>query len=156
MIGCQFAPRTIEMLRSPAMRALSLTGRRILDCVEIELASHGGKDNGQLPVTHTDLVEFGIHDHAIGPGLREVEALGFVEIKRGRAGNAEFRRPNLFRLTYRPTEDKHETNEWRQIAAGLLSSSRFDDAPSRTRCRLGLTCAESPQFVVAQFFEREF
>ena len=116
-INGQFAPRTIEMLRSPAMRALSLTGRRILDRVEIELASHGGKDNGQLPVTHTDLVEFGIHDHAIGPGLREVEALGFVEIKRGRAGNAEFRRPNLFRLTYRPTEHKRETDEWRQIGS---------------------------------------
>jgi hypothetical protein len=116
-INGQFAPRTIEMLRSPAMRALSLTGRRILDRVEIELASHGGKDNGQLPVTHTDLVEFGIHDHAIGPGLREVETLGFVEIKRGRAGNAEFRRPNLFRLTYRPTEHKRETNEWRQIGS---------------------------------------
>jgi hypothetical protein len=61
-INGQFAPRTIEMLRSPAMRALSLTGRRILDRVEIELASHGGKDNGHLPVTHTDLIEFGIHE----------------------------------------------------------------------------------------------
>jgi hypothetical protein len=37
-----------------------------------------------------------------GTPLREVCALGFVEItERGRAGNAEWRRPNLFRLTYR-------------------------------------------------------
>jgi hypothetical protein len=114
-INGQFAPRTIAMLRSPAMRVLSLTGRRILDRIEIELASHGGKDNGELPVTHADLVVFGIHDHAIGGGLREVEALGFVEVRRGVAGNAEFRRPNLFRLTYRPSNGKRETNEWQDI-----------------------------------------
>jgi hypothetical protein len=114
-INGQFAPRTIEMLRSPAMQVLSLTGRRILDRLEIELSSHGGRDNGGLPVTHDDLVEFGIDRHAIGPALREIEVLGFVEIKRGRAGNAEFRRPNLFRLTYRPTKGGCETDEWRQI-----------------------------------------
>jgi hypothetical protein len=62
-------------------------------------------------------MEFGIHDHAVGPGLREVEALDFVEINRGRAGNAEFRCPNLFRLTHRATKDKRETNEWRQIGS---------------------------------------
>src|SRR5262245_50050590 len=116
-IDGQFAPRTIDMLRSPAMRVLSLTGRRILDRIGIELASHGGEDNGALPVTHRDFVEFGIHDHAVAPGLREVEALGLVEIKRGRAGNAEFRRPSLLRLTYRPSKGKRETNEWRHITS---------------------------------------
>jgi hypothetical protein len=30
-IGSQFIARRIEMLRSPAFRVLSLTGRRILD-----------------------------------------------------------------------------------------------------------------------------
>jgi hypothetical protein len=114
-INGQFAPRTIEMLRSAAMRVLSLTGRRILDRVEIELAQHGGKDNGKLPITYKDLIAFGIHDHAIGAGLREVEALGFVEIKHGIAGSAAHRKPNLFRLTYRPADGKQETNEWARI-----------------------------------------
>lgn len=54
-INGQFAPRTIAMLRSPAMRAVGLTGRRILDRIEIELANHGGRDNGKLPVTFADL-----------------------------------------------------------------------------------------------------
>ena len=41
-IGGQFAPRLIEMLESPAYRALSLSGRRVLERIEIELAQHGG------------------------------------------------------------------------------------------------------------------
>jgi hypothetical protein len=128
-INGQFAPRTIEMLRSPAMRVLSLSGRRVLDRVEIELAQHGGKDNGKLPITYNDLIAFGVHDHAIGAGLRELEALGFVEIKRGIAGSATHRKPNLFRLTYRPANGNPETNEWARIgsieqAENLVSEAR--------------------------------
>lgn len=115
-IPAPFAWRTIEMLRSPAMSVLSLTGRRILDRIEIELAGHGGNDNGSLPVTYADFQRFGIDGHAIGPGLRELEALGFIEItERGRAGNADHRRPNMIRLTYRFKGDTPPTNEWRRI-----------------------------------------
>ena len=39
-----FAPRTIAMLGSPAMRVLGIAPRRILDRIEIELGRHGGKD----------------------------------------------------------------------------------------------------------------
>jgi hypothetical protein len=114
----QFAPRTIDMLESPAFRVLSLSARRVLDRLEIELAHHGGQDNGTLPVTYQHFHEYGIHRHAIGPGIRECVALGFVEItEHGRAGNAEFRAPNLFRLTYRPTRAEGPTDDWRNIQA---------------------------------------
>ena len=53
-IGGQFAPRLIEMLESPAYRALSLSGHRALARLEIELGHHGGTDNGRLPVTYAD------------------------------------------------------------------------------------------------------
>jgi hypothetical protein len=112
----QFAARTIEMLESPAFRVLSLSARRVLDRLEIELAHHGGQDNGKLPVTYEHFHEYGVHRHAIGPGIRECVALGFVEITEpGRAGNAEFRAPNLFRLTYRPTRVDGPTEDWRHI-----------------------------------------
>ena len=103
------------MLRSPAWCALSLSGRRVLDRIEIELADHGGTDNGKLPVTYDDFERYGIHRHAVGPAVREAMALGFVEItEHGRAGNADWRKPNVFRLTYRNT--KYEpTNEWEKI-----------------------------------------
>jgi hypothetical protein len=53
----------------------------------------------------------------IAPALRELVALGFVEItERGRAGNADWRRPNMFRLTYLPVDNANPTHEWRGVA----------------------------------------
>jgi hypothetical protein len=116
-IGGQFAPRLIEMLESPAYRALSLSARRVLDRIEIELAHHGGRDNGGLPVTYDDFWRYGIDRHLIAPAIRELVALKFIEItKPGRAGNAEYRAPNLFRLTYRHTTREGPTDDWRRIA----------------------------------------
>jgi hypothetical protein len=110
------------MLESPAFRVLSLSARRVLDRLEIELAHHGGQDNGKLPVTYEHFHEYGIHRHAISSGIRECVALGFVEITEpGRAGNAEFRAPNLFRLTYMHTRVEDPTDDWRRIET-------FDDA----------------------------
>jgi hypothetical protein len=113
----QFAWRTIEMLESPAMSVLSLSARRLLDRLEIELAHHGGRENGKLPVTYEQLVEFGLHRHCIAPAIREVEALGFTQVtEHGRGGNAEYRKPNLYRITYRPTDDgMPPTDNWRRI-----------------------------------------
>lgn len=117
-IGGQFAPRLIEMLRSPALRVLSLSERRCLDRLEIELADHGGADNGKLPCRYDDFEAYGVHRHSIAPSLRALAALGFIEVTReGRAGNAEWRRPTLFRLTYRPNATTGATDEWRRIEA---------------------------------------
>jgi hypothetical protein len=112
----QFAARPIRMLSSPAYRVMSLSGRRILDRIEIEFAAHGGTSNGKLPVTYDHFKDYGIHRHAIAPAIREVRALGCAEVtEAGRAGNAEWRRPNLFRLTYRNTDNGPPTNEWEKI-----------------------------------------
>jgi hypothetical protein len=115
-ISGQFAPRLIEMIESPAFCELSLSARRVLDRLEIELAGHGGTENGKLVVTFNQFQQYGIDRHAIAPALREVEALGFVEVtEHGRAGNAEYRQPNRFRITYRPTDNGPETHEWRRV-----------------------------------------
>jgi hypothetical protein len=104
------------MLESPAYRVLSLSAHRILARLEIELAHHGGSDNGKLPTTYEQFQDFGIDRQAIAPAIRELEALGFIEITvRGRAGNAEHREPNRFRLTYRHTEKANSTDEWRRV-----------------------------------------
>ena len=117
-IAGQFSWRLIKMLESPAFRALSHSGRRVLDRIEIEYAHHGGQDNGRLPVTFENFVTYGIDRHAIAPALREVDALGFARVtERGRAGNAEFRAPNLFGLTYRATKDAPATDDWKRITA---------------------------------------
>jgi hypothetical protein len=116
-IGGQFAPRLIEMLESPAYRALSLSAHRVLARIEIELAQHGGKDNGGLPVTYNDFQDYGIDRHHIAPAIREGVALKFIAItKPGRGGNAEHRAPNEFRLTYRHTKGAEPSHDWRRIA----------------------------------------
>jgi len=115
-IGEQFAPRTIRMLESPSYRVLSLSGHRILARVEIEMAHHGGCDNGKLPVTFEDFVQYGMDRHAVAPAIRECCALGFLEVTElGRAGNAEFRQPSKYRLTYRHVDRANPTNEWQRI-----------------------------------------
>ncbi|TGQ35330.1 hypothetical protein [Mesorhizobium sp. M4B.F.Ca.ET.214.01.1.1] len=125
-IAGQFSWQLIEMKASPAFRVLSLSGHRVLARLEIEVGQHGGNDNGKLPTTFDQFEEYGIHRHAIAPAIREVVALGFVEItQEGRSGNGEWRRPNLFRLTYRPTDLTEPTDDWRKIetmeAADLLA-----------------------------------
>jgi hypothetical protein len=61
----QFAPRRIEMLESPAYRVLNLTEHKILARIEIELASHGGLENGDLPVTYDQFVAYSPQPFAI-------------------------------------------------------------------------------------------
>jgi hypothetical protein len=111
-----FAPRLIEMLESPAYKVLSRAAHQVLARIEIEHARHGGHDNGRLPVTFDQFVEYGIHRHAIAPAIRELVALGFTEItQQGRAGNADWCRPTLYRITYRDSLDQKATHNWRSI-----------------------------------------
>jgi hypothetical protein len=114
-----FAWRLVEMLESPAYRVLSLSAHRIIARLEIEMAHHGGKpeENGRLPCTYEHFAEFGLHRHAIAPAIRELVSLGFIEItQQGCAGNAGYRQPTLYRLTYRHWgSHKETTDEWRRV-----------------------------------------
>ena len=139
----QFAARTIEMLESPAYRALSLSAHRVISRVEIEQAHHGGKDNGRLPVTYDDFQAYGIDRHSIAAAIREAVALGFLEItEAGRAGNAEFRAPNIFRLTYRGTKRDDPTDEWRRVtrdnATAIAKAARKNRNPVGRNTRVSV------------------
>jgi hypothetical protein len=132
------------MLRSPAYCELSLSARRVLDRLEIELADHGGTDNGKLPVTYDDFQRYGIHRQAIYPAIREAVALGFVEItEAGVHGTAEFRKPNKFRLTYRAAAGLpgDGTHEWMKIAEDdariIASNARREKPPKKQILKYG-------------------
>jgi hypothetical protein len=115
-ISGQFAARTIEMLESPAYRMLSRSAHMVISRVEIELAHHGGNDNGRLPVTTEDFIAYGMDRSSVAPALREAEALGFITLERGRGGNAEHRTPSVFGLTYAYVSRTHPpTHDWRKI-----------------------------------------
>src|SRR4029450_7598989 len=136
-ISGNFSPRLIEMLESPAYRQLSLSAHRVISRIEIELAHHGGNDNGKLPVTYEDLIEYGVHRHSIAPAIREAIALGFIEVtKRGRAGNAESRVPSLHRLTFahdRNSRQSPPTHEWRKIKNSEEAAMAAQSARSASR-----------------------
>lgn len=100
------------------MPVLSRAAHMVLMRIEIEHAHHGGADNGRLPVTYQDFKDYGVHPRMTAPAIRELEALGLIEVtERGSGGNAEFRRPSLYRLTYRNAKGAtgDGTHEWRQI-----------------------------------------
>ena len=114
----QFAWRLIEMLESPAYRVLTRSAHMVISRVEIELGHHGGNDNGRLPITTEDFIAYGMDRSSVAPAIREAEALGFISVKRGRGGNAEYRTPSLFGLTYahhRNSRRSPPTDEWRRI-----------------------------------------
>lgn len=115
-IPTPFVWQTAEMKMSPAWRTLSLSARRVLDRLEIEMANHAGKDNGKLLCTYDHFVEYGIADrNSVASAIRECEALGFLRVKRGRAGNADSKTPSLYRLTFRETDEADPSDEWRRI-----------------------------------------
>lgn len=118
-INGQWSARLIEMLESPAYRALSRSAHMVISRIEIELAHHGGNDNGRLPVTTDDFVKYGMHRTSVARAIREAVALGFIRItERGCGGNAEYRTPNKFLLTFAHGRDSRSiqpTHDWRRI-----------------------------------------
>jgi len=140
-INGQWSPRLIEMLESPAYRVLSVSAHRVISRIEIEHASHGGSENGNLPVTKQNFMDYGMDHNAVAPAIREAEALGFIRMKRGRGGNADHRQPNRFFLTFahgRGSRAYPPTHEWRKIktieeAQAIADAARAAKDPRAVR-----------------------
>jgi hypothetical protein len=140
-INGQWSPRLIEMLESPAYRVMSVSAHRVISRIEIEHAHHGGSENGNLPVTKQNFMDYGMHHDAVAPAIREAEALGFIRMKRGRGGNAEHRQPNRFFLTFahgRSSRAYPPTHDWRKIktieeAQAIADAARAAKDPQAVR-----------------------
>jgi DNA-binding transcriptional MocR family regulator len=126
------------LIKSPAYRVLSRAAHLAMSRIEIEQRHHGGRDNGRLPVTFQDFVDYGIHHSSVTPALRELEAVGIIRVtQRGRAGNAEHRSPNLFFLTFANERDGTKApppHDWRKVetieqAEQLVSAARVAKDP---------------------------
>jgi hypothetical protein len=64
-------------------------------------------------LTYADFLAYGVGDRSsVSAARREAVALGFVRFKPGRGGNREFRRPDLFGLTFTAIDPTHE---WRKV-----------------------------------------
>jgi hypothetical protein len=115
-ISEQFVYYTREMISSPAYRALSLQGRKVLRRLELEHMAHGGQDNGKLPCRYHDFVKYGCRKNGLSAALIEVGVLGFAPTMSfgTRAYGNVPGKASTFRLTYLPTADGPPTNEWKR------------------------------------------
>lgn len=83
------------------MRVLSLAAHQLLMRIEVEHLSHGGAENGRLPVTYHQFEVWGVRRHSVAGAIRELAAPGIIEItQHGYSGAGDVRAPNLYRLTY--------------------------------------------------------
>jgi len=117
-----------EMLRSGAMRALSLHARRALDRIMVEHMDHGGQENGRLKVTWQDIEKFGVHRSFIKRALGELAAVGLVAIEQpGRRPHGPDRGdPTQYRLTHlsvcEPANFRPPTNEWKRFEEDIAAA----------------------------------
>ena len=106
ILGDQWIPVSRAMNSCPAWFALagSPSALRVLSRIQEEHMAHGGYENGKLPVTYENFETWGIRRDSIAGAIRELVALGFIEVtRRGYNGTAEKRTPSLYRLTFLPT-----------------------------------------------------
>jgi hypothetical protein len=141
-IPVPFCWRSLEMMQSFAYRVLSLSARRVMDRLEIEfeLKRRNPQANGFLMCTYNDFVDYGVERNAIAPAVRELVALGSIEVTcKGSAGNAEHRQPTLFLITYRHAGFDYMLKDgWKRVkslteAEAVARSARAKKGDARTR-----------------------
>jgi hypothetical protein len=119
-----------EMLRSGAMRALSLHARRALDRIMVEHMDHAGQENGRLKVTWRDFEKFGVQRRRIKQALGELVAVGLVAIEdpgRSIIWGESKGDPAQYRLTHLPVSEpdnfRPATNEWKRFEDDVGAAS---------------------------------
>jgi hypothetical protein len=128
----QWIPHDIGLIC--LLRELPVNARRILDTLEIEHCKQGGRENGRLVCTYTDLERNGgVPRRSIPRTLCDLEALGILRITRGRPAYADFRVPSHYRLTYLPTfvngKWVEPTHDWKKNQRHSVPRSRGHSAP---------------------------
>ena len=126
----------LTMKESAAWRALPDNARRLLDRLELEHMRHGGSQNGALVCTYDHCAEAGIRRASVALAIRQAVALGFLQITQaGYRTAAEFRAPNLFRLTYvyGRVRNPEPTDEWEAIETDEQATRALAQVTDRRR-----------------------
>jgi hypothetical protein len=148
----QDPPPFSEVARSPAYAVLRLSTRRALTAITDAIANQGGP----AELSHDKFEQQGISRTMIGPALRELAALGFVEISVGAkkknrftlcdrwrsvtslqeaqliSGDARAARPQPSKKPERPGDDDAATRAMLRVATGKATRraaiSRIDNS----------------------------
>ncbi len=129
--GEGFGWLTWSLMDSAAYRALSHSGRIVLDRIHREHGAQGGKENGRLKVTWRDFQKAGVQPRRITRAVAEVEALGLaIRTYYGRRACGEDRGASAqFRLTWLPVMEPDNltpaTNEWKRFGDDIGGAKRI-------------------------------
>ncbi|TGS95278.1 hypothetical protein EN814_16385 [Mesorhizobium sp. M2D.F.Ca.ET.171.01.1.1] len=110
-------PHRLELYLSPAWSE-SRVGplRAMLERLEIEHLRHGGYNNGELYVSYTQFVDFGISRKSVRPTQQLAVDLGLLEVMHTQ-GDGVIKGSNAYRLTYVPAKGKDTpTDEWKTVS----------------------------------------
>jgi hypothetical protein len=118
------------MLESPAWAAMTLAARKVVERVAIEHLKHGGRENGELIVTHVDFGDFGIRRSTIIEAIRIADDLGFIDVTvKGLKSYGTRRLPSQYGLTWLGRRDRTPpSNRWARIdqasASRIVAAAR--------------------------------
>jgi DNA-binding PadR family transcriptional regulator len=100
LVSGTFTPVPASLFESKAWEALSLTALRIFGFM-VGADSHVRDGDGRIGFSYDDFVERGVHRHAVGPALRELEEAGVISrVWKGHGGEkARSSSVSFYRLT---------------------------------------------------------
>jgi hypothetical protein len=106
--GCEpFVQIARSVINSYAWRAASGSCLHLIHRVLEEHMAHRGLENGNLPVTTSDFLEWGIDDESVSKAEREAVALGLLYLsRRGRGGNSEHRSEHRWGIPFLKVKDR--------------------------------------------------
>lgn len=122
---------TLELLASPAWKALSINGRRLVEFLMVEHRNQGGRENGNLLAPYDQLVPWGLTRCCIREATKEAEFLGLLHV--GRGGRwAGTNVPSTYRLTFYADRDGNPpTNGWKGKTAEAIATWHQDEIRRR-------------------------
>lgn len=135
----QFAWQGLELLESPAWRAMSPNTRRLIDRLQVEQAYQAGAQNGELIISYEQFEEYGIGKNYVSGAIEEAEFLGLLRTRRG-GKSAGRNHPNRYRLTWIGGWDRNgevigATHEWQQRTEEEIAAWRADRQDRRVASR---------------------
>lgn len=122
--GAPWTWLTKEVLSSSLWAALSISSRRVLDALMVELMSNAGRENGNLAVTYLQLEAFGVTKADIRKALLELQICCFVRLTHQGLRVAGGGDPSRYALTWFDTHIRTpnaamRTDAWRDVLIHL-------------------------------------
>ena len=107
----RFTHISLDVMRSAAWQGMGINERRIMDRVLVELIKRWPYGNGNLAVSHRQMIAVGVDGKFVRASIGKLVAAGFLEVKRGAARGSQ-EAPNIYRITFLGTTEGPAT--WRK------------------------------------------